>query len=322
MDFDKMSKMERMQAMQAVLENQADEGSARYEALTKRFAGEWLVTSLESWLQVVERVGTVPYVGAMRIGEVDVREAFGVLDGDEAARKSYEERLARWGRELEWRTGYVLRHDLCMGGPVKTALAQGLVQGHPAPEQWEEWRRPEYAGDLRLMSMGEMHAKGVTAVWARPWRQVDSLRGWPVELRVWVKQGRVTAVSNYYPQRPMTEAEWDAAPVVQAIEHTRALAKEVPAGMHSAPTGDVRWEDDETYVECTFTADYLVVAGEAVWLEGGPGTWPSWGAYPCCLPAQVTMRAADGKVEEAWARRDGAPELPAGQRTAAVAEAA
>ena len=102
--------------------------------------------------------------------------------------------------------------------------------------------------------------------------------------------------------------------VAQAVEMTAVLAAKVPQGMHAFPSGEMPWEDWGRAREVAFTADYLVVDGEAVWLEGGPATWGMWGAHPCCLPPEAVAREPDGEVRCARMREPGAPELPQGQR--------
>ena len=296
-----------------VLDAEMAQARARRKRFHAAMAKEWCCTGLGDWLPVVAEA-RVPAVEAILAGRLPARDILYGMDrpespeglrsqeaADEAARRAEEEGARRWPQ------GWMVRYDPCAGHDLKEAVGDGRFDA-----EGRDAREVEPRHELRLLDLVETWPKPELAVWVRPWIATDRVRGWPVELRVWVKRGQVIAVSSYYPQRALSEGEWPAEAAAEAVRHTRALAKAVPQDMHAAPSGDMPWEDG-AYREVTFTADYLVVDGRTLWLEGGPGTWGFWGAHPCCFAPETVSREPDGQVAEAWAMQPGAPGLPEDQ---------
>ena len=137
------------------------------------------------------------------------------------------------------------------------------------------------------MSTVAPYTRGFTRIpiWSRPWINARIIGGYPVEYRVFVYDGQAMGVSNYYPQRPLTNHRRH----IDAIgQYTQALIDVIdpPLLWNYSPFReyfDSHFDTEGVH----FTADYIVDADDNVaFLEGGPPH--HLGAHPCCFPMGET----------------------------------
>ena len=148
---------------------------------------------------------------------------------------------------------------------------------------------PIYIGDPRAMEIILEFPRELIPIWSRPWINARIIDGYPVEYRVFVYDGQAMGVSNYYPQRPLTNHRKH----IDAIGHyTQALIDVIdpPFLWNYGPFRD--YFDNHFDTEGVhFTADYIVDADDNVtFLEGGPPH--HLGAHPCCFPTGETQGLA------------------------------
>ena len=131
------------------------------------------------------------------------------------------------------------------------------------------------------------YTRGFTRIpiWSRPWINARIIGGYPVEYRVFVYDGQAMGVSNYYPQRPLTNHRKH----IDAIGHyTQALIDVIdPPFLWNYSPFHEYFDTEGVH----FTADYIVDADDNVtFLEGGPPH--HLGAHPCCFPTGETQGLA------------------------------
>ena len=182
----------------------------------------------------------------------------------------HRERLADVRKTLEHARlhAHMVRLDCCASIEIKYRLSQGEP----------EWR-PEFGDiildDPRAFEILMDYPRPTVPVWRRPWADAMALDGYPVEYRAFVRDGKLQGISNYYPQRPLVEFPEH----IQSVrEMTQALTEAVrtPFQWHLVP---MREDLDPAGVH--FTADFIALSGEVVFLEGGPPH--EMGAHPCCF---------------------------------------
>lgn len=228
---------------------------------------------LGQWLDLCERAG-VPYIPAEKIAEIaaDTIVRFDHQPPPPEIGEFYAriaERMKRLG------DGHMVRWNICAGYDVKCALSDGEY----------EWR-PEFASipidDPRAFEIICEYHRSTVAAYTRPWMKARIIDGWPVEYRVYVENGDVIGVSNYYPQRAIPPSDAATVEVRTAMELTRRLIHHqtkplnLPQLLTYAPNLDGHGNH--------WTADFMRLdSGEIVFLEGGPPHTPRWGAHPCCF---------------------------------------
>jgi hypothetical protein len=185
-------------------------------------------------------------------------------------------------------------------------------------------RRCVDVADARIVRAAAESPVGPKIFYARPWvkparlteaddptRAASPLKGngfWPVELRAFVKQGRVVGVSHYYPQadlpltprnaRLMLDARAKAQkiadlcaalklyPRLMDVEFARRIpAEKAPPGFHDnlAQFGreDVAFTCD--FLETDRMPDGKPCEPHLVFLEAGPAVTPMGGGHPCAF---------------------------------------
>ena len=148
-------------------------------------------------------------------------------------------------------------------------------------------------------------------VWLRPWVEAATVAvkrrrflgggedRWPLEWRVFVKQGQIAGISAYYVQAPVREIDATVrASAHEAVQQSKRLIA------HMIATGIQPWHpryldrlDEETL---DFTLDFIARPdGSALLLEAGPtchdAHTPEWGAHPCFFAGKDIAGWALGK---------------------------
>ena len=244
--------------------------------------------SLGDWLEVCQRAG-VPAIAAQQVAEVRKTDYLNWTD-DGPVR---ERLMAAYGKMRDFAASdYMMRYDCCSSTDVKAALAHGK------PE-WHEDFATLMLDDPRVYELIEQYPREIVPVWQRPWVKAKIHDGYPVEYRVFVKDGRVVGISNYYPQRPLPLH-------TEHIDKVCALTEQLIGELFDV---QFEWNVGLLFVlgqekldlgGMHFSADFLVDADdEVLFIEGGPPH--ELGAHECCFNAGDVdgLALADGEYKRA-----------------------
>lgn len=259
---------EAMEAMQTPLPEAIPES-----AETRRFAP----ISLGDWISLC-RKADVPHVPARQVATLNRVDCLRFEEAEFNARN--EAALQQAAHAV--RDGHMLRFDCCAGIDTKTRAAEGLYQWHPDTQRIS-------IGDPRAYDIFFEHPREEIPVWERPWIAASIVADYPVEYRVFVENGKVSGISNYYPQRPLPHNQRHLDTVTNLAERLIQSA-EPPFLWNRSPMLEYFSEacDPEGI---HFTADFIVDESDNVlFLEGGPPH--KLGAHPCCFNAGDTTGIA------------------------------
>lgn len=260
--------------------------------------------SLPSWLALAEACN-IPFIPATELGSLsaeDLRDAFnGVENPNVHAFLALGDQVGE---------DEMVRFTQCGPGSLKSDISKGKGVSRGIVPHYDTGAPQIDCFDPRtyetFLSLGESHLR----VFKRPlisamthkdtWETHDFDTGgvkaidgeWPVEFRVFVREGQITGVSNYYPQMTLPDAYLvEARDVAQTAQrmvnwmHTHQLG--VGNGEMCADTGPDEPERRASWVPQhwgaqDFTLDFLIKTnGDAVFLEAGPGGFRA--AAPCCF---------------------------------------
>ena len=273
-----------------------------YEARrTSGMVARFDALSLGNWLTIAEAAG-LPHVPASFLGEPGIVELLSLAAGrmklDESkGLAEARERLEEIGAASPGMRS-ILRADMAAPAALKASIGSSQEAAAALPDECgPDARGPSaeeqliaLAADPRVLDQLLSVPHERVPLWLRPWVEPRRRAGgdggaWPCEWRVFVSGGRIVAVSNYYPQAPAEETEWEAicGRVVEA-SHRLLAALGVLALVPHHPRMIGRPDVAEGQVYCSF--DFLEdETGELLLLEAGPGHFrdPPWGAHPCCF---------------------------------------
>ena len=230
--------------------------------------------SLTDWLDLCRRA-RVPHVPAEPVTTIN-RLDWMMFDQE----GPHRDRLHAARRELEekLRPGHMFRFDFCAPLEVKLRMGAGLPDLHPDMTRL-------ILDDPRAYDILYEFPREAVPVYQRPWLSAMLLDGYPVEYRVFVHDGEITGISNYYPQRPLPLIQTHLDEVTRLTGELVRRA-ETPFLWHSDPRlTEFRKSHDPDGVH--FSADFIVTSkDEILFLEGGPPH--ELGAHPCCFqPGEI-----------------------------------
>lgn len=251
-------------------------------------SGWFNALSLGNWLMVADQCG-VPYIAARFLAMPPTTSVFALLQGMDLL-PAQQEAVEPFLEALQALTpGEMLRFDMCAAAAIKAGLSDGAgVQPgwHTRPDGF---KLPDVDGRLiyALMNYTFEHVP----VFARPIERLRMVDGdmpehpfgrWPREWRVFVTNGEITGVSNYYLQAPAWASE--AAKAMEAVALARRMVEALEAV--KAWPHHPRYEGVFNVESVTCSLDFAEREdGTLVLMEGGPGHIysPAWGAHPCCF---------------------------------------
>lgn len=255
--------------------------------------GHFDVISLGNWMSIAARVG-VPTVPTRIIHVMNTLHAFSMSMGnDHQGRPEFLDMDNAFMDRLQYvLPNEMLRFDQCASMWTKSALSEGesnlsgpamgwvSEKGRIVPVMCERLSRQflESTSEHTLV-----HAREIVKPRTRTGWTINGKPGeWPIEWRVYVEDGDVVGVSNYYPQSPSQMSADTADQIRMCVHRTReivAALREAEAYPHH-PRYEGVFENDPT-----FTLDFIVTSDDVLLIEGGPGHVfdPPWGAHPCCF---------------------------------------
>ena len=220
--------------------------------------------SLGDWLDLCRQTG-VPHVGAEKVATL-LRDDCLRFD----TKGEHQDRLGEAFEKIQEaaKPYHMLRFDCCSGLNVKMRMAQGQPQ-------WNSEFNDLVLDDPRAFDIIFEFPREELPVWRRPWTDPIVYDNYPAEYRVFVRDGEIAGISNYYPQRPLIEFKGHLATL---REYTTRLAEAAPQHflwpMSHRP-------DSVTEDGVHFTADFMATSNGILFLEGGPPH--EMGAHPCCF---------------------------------------
>jgi hypothetical protein len=236
--------------------------------------------SLTAWMNAAMEAG-VPSVPAKCVAELSIDALLRSDDPREEGAQEVLDQLAAINAALP--ADHMLRWDCCASYALKDAMAEGQV---PAPEE------RGIGIDIRSFDLLFEFPAETIAVLQRPWVNAQELNGFPIEFRVFVADGRVHAVANYYLQRPLPDTPAIRSAVKDAVAATEAIVAHLQS-QGQTPVMPFQPEGQETSFRATL--DFLVdEQGQVLFLEAGPG-WGQ-GAHPCAFlqPDGCTVDPVEG----------------------------
>lgn len=227
----------------------------------------------------------------------------------------------------------VIRFDVSAPSEVKAAMTLGRDGGEtPA---WKGYDRKAsghvfpHITDKRLVDNLMANPENSSPVWIRKWVEPVMLPGdrdkgyqkavlpehrmpdgehlpegsgslFPCEWRVYVKNGRIVAISNYYTAISRGDTPEDEAIALEMARQARAATERLLEGLDTCkaiphhPMYEHRETLDPDGVH--FTLDFLEARDDTaptgrrlVMIEGGPAHLrnPNWGAHPTCFGVKI-----------------------------------
>lgn len=243
-----------------------DDMKAHMEAWTT-----FRIVSLEHWLRLCDKA-EVESVPATHITSIPVAllKRFDSTFGEDPYEQDAWVHLQSYYSlmEIASKEGYMLRWDHCSSWDVKGRLGNGQ------PEWHKKFARLS-PDDPRMQEFLWSYPGDVVPVYRRPWIKARIYEDYPVEYRVFVQDGEVQGVSNYYVQRDLPQTP----EVLEEVNQVRHLTRQMID--HFPEEATIRQGDGEIET-LSFTADWIVdEGGDVMFLEGGPPA--GRGGHPCCF---------------------------------------
>lgn len=230
--------------------------------------------SLKSWLEVANEAN-VPSIEAEVVAEVN-KESLLMYDTPEGKLAQHQLTQANETRPK----GSMLRFDACAGYGVKMVMdAEGSLDKAVMSDLWLT------ADDPRAYDINFAYPGDTIPVLLRPIEAPMKIGSHPLEFRVYIKDGEVKAVSNYYPQNAIDKSPDFKDGISNAIDGWIAMAIKYSNDMIKVIQQSgraVQKPGSDAEKDVAATLDFLVNKdGAVLFLEGGPVYGK--GAHPCCF---------------------------------------
>lgn len=290
-------------------------------------SGQFEVRSLVNWIEIA-KLSDVPHIPLKVIATVptDVIDAI-ISEKPHPQSKTVFDTLMEGMESVP--SSWMVRHDHSGSNDLKIAAAIGelpddgnegvgwtTIGNRPIPKFWDE---------RIVKSMAQSLSETQTFV-ARPWIKAKMRTGldphragtdledtgsWPCEWRVYVMDGKVAGISNYYIQSEATGSESDFASVDKARQYTEEVIETLKRQnllpfepmIHQIQRSSKKVQEKMPLGSINFSLDFLETEdGDLVLLEGGPAYTPPpyyYGAHPCAFkgkewPEGVAFKLDDG----------------------------
>lgn len=237
--------------------------------------------SLPAWLKVAELAG-LDFIPAREIHSMPTEAMEKHSSGEDVNEFEIEEQkmLAALG------PGEMLRMEQVAPAEIKHERSSGQDMGNGTFYS-DHFKRPilNLFEDRYYTTLLDLAEDQIRA-YARPIITPRMISGefnneagnWPEEFRVYIRDGQITGVSNYYPQVVMTPQE-HAEVMAGAVHAAQIMVDFMNEKKITCDNATFRIPEGETF-SCTL--DFLIREdGKLLFLEGGPEG--GRGAHPCCF---------------------------------------
>ena len=240
--------------------------------------------SLEDWIYIAEK-SNIPYVPVKLIAELNRWDCLMFeTDGEHQNRLRDTFKVIKESAANNCMT----RYDFCSSGEIKYKLSIGS-------HNWIESFNYLMIDDPRSFDLLLEYPRERIPVWQRPWIDAAIIDNYPVEYRVYIYDGKIQGISNYYLQRPLPKNDIHLEKIKKytnsIIENIKTpfLWNDVPFWFSFKESNDV--------LGCHCTIDFIVDKNDNILLlEDGPPH--ELGAHPCCFqPFQIEGIALSNRNE-------------------------
>lgn len=257
--------------------------------------------SLPAWLEIAKAAG-IAAIPARPLGELPINDFFAAFDHTD--RDGVEDPFATFHNKVVEQLGEheMIRMEQVAPREIKGELSAGRPMSNGLIDLADgSGLYLDLIEDRFYTTFRDLGADRVRA-YARPIVSPQMVDGvfhegpgrWPVEFRVYVEDGEVVGISNYYPQ---VSLEFDE--VRLAMRASVAMARNMIDTLASKRLGvgnhHLAPDLDETAAQVqrpdwmpanwgpqSYTLDFMLLdTGSVVFLEGGPAGLVS--AHPCCF---------------------------------------
>lgn len=256
MNRDKIGKA--MEAHAKELKESAEkERTTIYDILPSSKMGEvQRITSLEHWINLCN-ILHIKHITTELVGEISREDIFSIVDMENDVS---QEGIKFFQNVKEMKEeNFMFRWEFCAGQDIKHNLGTGKPK-------WSEEFIDVDLQDMRFIDIMFSTQRNSAKLWKRPWLNGIIHENYPVEFRVFARDGIILGCSSYYPQRDLPEEFRKYAD--EAMEISK---------------GFLKFEDN-------FSADFMVSeeywhksekTPAVVFIEGGPPFGE--GSDPCCF---------------------------------------
>lgn len=178
--------------------------------------------------------------------------------------------------------------------------------------EFPNWRACIDPEDIRIYDLASQYASESVPVLIRPWIEARMHEAAPVEYRVFVRNGQIEGIANYYYQRDLPDDARTEEEVIQIIRSATQLLettreKALPYRQEHDRHPDC-FEADA--IHCTM--DFLVDRdGKVLFLEAGPAFGA--GAHPCAFAGHSKIKPVGVALSASQPAKDLAPYIQKAQ---------
>jgi hypothetical protein len=249
----------------------------------------FIAASLDAWVNMALGAG-VEHVSANRITTFMVEDILRfdqqILDVDERLDKGSSELQEIADQHINECKPFMFRWDCCAAESLKCRMSHP-GSAYPVMKDykslWDMLVRPD---DSRAFDLIYEYPAERIPVFLRPWVTALYHDGYPVEFRVFVKDGKVLGVANYYLQMSLPCTGKMLAYGRRAAEYAQKMVNHAKS-LGLAPYIPGRAVEEQRKFSATL--DFIVTPdGQMLFLEGGPGYGS--GAHPCSFLSNSSNR--------------------------------
>lgn len=242
--------------------------------------------SLNRWVQLAAAAG-VPHVPAS-VAYLLPKEAFVLAEECRPEDQVHWDALKKLGSEIG--PNEMLRWDCCASYDLKhrmstvkaDVVAREDGERDPDNASTPPWRWALSPMDPRAFDIVPEYPAECIPVMRRPWINARMAGTHPVEYRVFVQDGQVIGLANYYLQRDLALDDTVRSEIEAVLEEAGKLVQLMASEGHSPWTQRQYEEPTDTVQGASCSMDFLITDyGQALFLEAGPPF--GLGAHPCAF---------------------------------------
>lgn len=270
-----------------ILASRSERFAGPFQALRsqREHAAMFPAVSLAGWMQAANAAGIdhVPskVIAVMPVGAIIAFEEDRPQDAKHWAALQQAQAAVLPNEMLRW--------DCCACLDMKLRMHDGLAEASTLDTRSSvnpnvpEWRIALSPDDPRFADIVYVYPGDDVPVHKRPWIEAREEGTHPAEYRVFVKNGVIEGLANYYVQRDMAMNDTVHDEIVQCLGAAQRLVYHLAregAIPYNQPADKLPTDFEFNRVSCTL--DFLVAKdGRVMFLEAGPPF--GLGAHPCAF---------------------------------------